>query len=83
MGGMVLQDPDKLCYNIGDVFTLIPTPKSGFIFDRWTCVHAANLVDNADGTWSITMDADKSIIANFVKEVIDSKTHSFLSLILK
>lgn len=81
-GGSVLIEPDQTTFNDGDVVTLTPHPEYGFTFDGWSGDDADDLDDNGDGTCSITMDADKSVIANFVEEVIDTKTYIFLPLIL-
>jgi Tol biopolymer transport system component len=77
--GSVDVDPDKSTYNLGEIVTLTPIPDEGFAFDKWTVADPADLVDNDDGTWSITMDDDKSLIANFKIATI----YIYLPMILK
>ena len=49
----------------GTEVTLTPVPNSGYVFGNWGGANAEDPSDNGDGTWSLTMDSDKSIIANF------------------
>ncbi len=46
--------------------TLIPTGNSGNVFDQWTGTDAGDITDNGDGTYTITIDADKDITAEFI-----------------
>lgn len=70
-------------YPQGTIVTLTPEPAEGFVFDGWSGLDAVELQDNGDGTWSITMDGDKSVTANFVEELIDTTTYIFLPLIMR
>jgi hypothetical protein len=40
-------------------------PAKGWDFVEWGGVDAGSLVFNGDGTWSVTMDADKTLTAIF------------------
>ena len=40
-------------------------PASGYAFAYWSGADAEDPSDNGDGTWSLTMNSDKSIVANF------------------
>lgn len=79
--GTVNIDPEKSTYNFKEVVTLTPIADEGYVFDSWTGADAADLIDNNDGTWSITMDDDKSITANFKLDVF--KFIIYLPMILK
>ncbi|NLF11903.1 MAG: hypothetical protein GX597_08945 [Anaerolineaceae bacterium] len=63
--GSVTLDPAGGTYCTGTTVTLTPVPDSGYIFDSWSGTNSGDLTDNGDGTWSITMDANKSVTANF------------------
>jgi len=65
--GSVALDPPGGTYDEGTPVTLTPTPGSGWTFDGWSGPDAGDLVDNGDGTWSIAMDAAKSVTATFVE----------------
>ena len=54
-------------YYEGTTVTLTPVANSGYAFDSWTGTDAGNLVDNGNGTWSITMNTNKEVMANFVE----------------
>jgi hypothetical protein len=58
-------DPAGPTYSEGTTVTLTPVPDSGYVFDSWTGTNAGDLSDNGNGTWSVTMGADKAVIANF------------------
>ena len=63
--GSVIRTPDKPTYTHGETVTLTATADSGFVFDVWT--------GNAQGSENpitITMDSNKTISADFIKEVI-------------
>ena len=68
--GNVTLDPAGGVYNAGTIVTLTPVASSGYEFAGWTGTDAADVSYNGDGTWSITMDADKSVTANFVEATV-------------
>ncbi|WP_298767438.1 choice-of-anchor Q domain-containing protein [uncultured Polaribacter sp.] len=53
-------NPNNGSYDDGAVVTITAKPKTGFKFDSWS-----GDVTSTDATTTITMDADKSIVANF------------------
>ena len=58
--GSVIVAPEKADYDEGDVVELIPRPDTGYYFTGWAGdAHGKRLVLN------LTMDSDKTIIANF------------------
>ena len=58
--GSVIAIPEKTEYDEGEIVELIPRPDTGYYFAGWAGdVHSKWLVVN------ITMDSDKTIIANF------------------
>jgi hypothetical protein len=63
--GTVQREPDKTSYHYGELVTLTSLPAAGWAFDRWTGLSAADMVDNGDGSWSLTMNGDKAITAVF------------------
>jgi len=63
--GAIDLDPADGAYVSGTEVTLTPVPNPGYQFDGWTGADAADLVDNGDGTWSISMDGPKSVTATF------------------
>ncbi|MBW8333580.1 MAG: metallophosphoesterase, partial [Prolixibacteraceae bacterium] len=64
--GLVSFDPAGGNYNSGTVVTLTPNPSSGYQFGSWTGTNAGDLTDNSNGSWSITMNGNKTVTANFV-----------------
>ncbi|NDW08840.1 hypothetical protein D0T56_04110 [Dysgonomonas sp. 520] len=64
--GTVTVDPEKTLYSATDVVTLTPTPKEGYEFVNWTGTDAADVV-NTDGVYTITMDGNKEVVANFTE----------------
>jgi hypothetical protein len=44
---------------------LTPVPNSNYAFSSWSGADYADLIDVGDGTYSITMTADKEVTANF------------------
>ena len=52
-------------YSEDEVVTITPTPYAGCEFDSWSGPDAGDLVDNGDGTWDLTMDDNKSVVAEF------------------
>jgi len=65
--GSVSREPDQPTYHYGDVVTLTVTANTGWTFDSWSGPDAGELSDNGDGTWSITMDGNKSVTATFTQ----------------
>jgi len=63
--GSVTLDPAGGTYCTGTTVTLTPLPDPGYILSSWSGTNSGDLTDNGDGTWSITMDANKSVMANF------------------
>jgi hypothetical protein len=52
-------------YYYNDPVTLTPMPTTGWSFDHWSGDDVTDLVDIGGGSWSITMDDDKSLTATF------------------
>ncbi len=63
--GTVTLSPAGGIYNEGTSVTLTPVPISGYEFATWSGTNAADPNDNGNGTWSLIMDGDKSLTANF------------------
>ena len=63
--GDVALNPAGGLYAPGTVVILEPQPEPGWQFAGWTGDDAADLVNRGDGTWEITMDAAKSVTAQF------------------
>jgi uncharacterized repeat protein (TIGR02543 family) len=59
-GGSVTKDPDQTHYDEGTEVTVTASPIQGYRFDGWTGDTTAS-----DTTITLTMNADKSITANF------------------
>lgn len=64
--GSVTIDPDISEYGPGEEVTLTPQPNSNYGFNEWTGDDFSDVVDNSDGTYTITMNENKSITANFI-----------------
>jgi hypothetical protein len=64
--GQVLLDPPGGVYGNGTVVKLTPKSNANWSFDRWSGPNQSDLVSLGDGSWSIMMNADKSVTANFV-----------------
>ncbi len=65
--GSVTLNPVGGTYNEGTTVTLTPVPNTGYAFDTWSGADAGDLSDNGDGTWNITMDANKTVTATFTE----------------
>jgi uncharacterized repeat protein (TIGR02543 family) len=52
-------------YHYNEVATLEPIADAGWTFAGWSGPDAGELSDNGDGTWSITMDENKTVTATF------------------
>jgi hypothetical protein len=64
--GNVTKSPDLADYEASQLVTLTPNPDPDWNFGSWSGTDAGELVDNGNGTWSLTMDDDKSVTATFV-----------------
>jgi hypothetical protein len=64
--GTVIKDPDQPSYTYGQTVTLTATPTTGWFFYYWS----GNLTGTANVT-SITINANKEVIAIFAQTVID------------
>ena len=64
--GQVLLDPSGGVYGNGTVVTLTPSPNPNWTFNQWSGPNLGDLVDLGNGSWSIMMDSDKSVMANFI-----------------
>ena len=63
--GTVTVSPESATYEYGTTVTLTPVPNSGYQFAYWSGANAEDPTDNGNGTWSLFMDSDKVITANF------------------
>ncbi len=52
-------------YQTNTVVTLTPVPDAGYSFSNWTGANAADVTDNGNGSWSITINGPKAVTANF------------------
>jgi uncharacterized repeat protein (TIGR02543 family) len=66
--GSVTLDPAGGTYAAGTTVTLTPVPNPDYHFVSWTGPDAADIIDT-DGVYTIVMDADKSITANFAHDI--------------
>jgi hypothetical protein len=64
--GQVELDPPGGAYGTGTVVTLTPKPALNWTFDQWSGPNQGDLVDLGSGSWSILMNSDKGVTANFV-----------------
>jgi hypothetical protein len=67
--GSVTLDPPGGIYALDTVVELTPTPDAGLSFGGWSGANAGELVDNHDGTWSIIMNSNKAVTAEFVYRI--------------
>lgn len=66
-GGAVVADPSAGPYLLGTVVALTATADTDYAFAGWGGANGADVVDpENDGTGTITMDADKEVVAQFV-----------------
>jgi uncharacterized repeat protein (TIGR02543 family) len=63
-GGSVKHRPSTNAHQEGTVVEVIPSPDSGWQFDGW----AGDVADSKSSIIMVTMDSDKTIIANFSKQ---------------
>jgi hypothetical protein len=68
--GRVEQTPGNPYY-YGALVTLKPIPVSGWEFVEWLGADSTELVDNGDGTWSVTMARNLEITALFGRAQYD------------
>ena len=66
IGGSVTISPDLDTYDAGAVVTLTPAPETGYSFSGWSGTNAAELVDLENGSWTISMNGNKELTANFI-----------------
>lgn len=62
-GGWVERDPNQACYSPGAQVTLTAEANSDFVFDHWS-----GAAGGGTDQMTITMDADKTVTANFEPE---------------
>jgi uncharacterized repeat protein (TIGR02543 family) len=62
--GLVTLDPAGGTYDYGTTITLTVVPDANYHFVSWTGPDAADIIDT-DGVYTIVMDGDKSVTANF------------------
>jgi hypothetical protein len=55
-------------YGYGQMATLTPNPTAGWSFSEWTGPDGGDLVNNWDGTWSLWMNANKTVAATFTRD---------------
>jgi hypothetical protein len=67
--GSVQKTPERQDYAFGDLVKLTPIPDADWYFGHWDGTDAGGLADNGDGTWSLTMDADKTLTAVFTQQM--------------
>jgi hypothetical protein len=68
--GTVGLDPNQGSYASGTIVTLSPTANSGYVFNGWSGENASEIIDT-DGSYTITMNGNKSIQANFIENASD------------
>jgi uncharacterized protein (TIGR02145 family)/uncharacterized repeat protein (TIGR02543 family) len=61
-GGTAAVYPKKTSYNAGKRVTITATPKSGYLFDKWTGGETEN---DTSATTAVIMNSDMTITANF------------------
>ena len=62
--GSVTLMPSGGTYIVDSVVTMTPVPATGYKFDSWGGADVGDIIDTA-GVYTIVMDADKAITANF------------------
>ncbi len=66
-----VDDPDNVdangYYAPGAVLTLTPNPAVNHSLSEWAGANASDLTNNGDGTYSLLMNEDKEITANFIE----------------
>ena len=56
-------------YVLNETATLEPVGDPGWSFSHWSGPNSGELVNNGDGTWSLTMTDDKAVTAHFVQDM--------------
>ena len=69
LGGSVGKSPDQPTYTYGTPVVLTPTASLGWTFAGWSGPDVADLTDNEDGSWSLSMDTSKELVAIFTYRV--------------
>jgi hypothetical protein len=64
--GEVLLDPPGGVYGNGTVVKLTPKSNPNWAFQQWSGPNQGDLVASGGGSWTILMDADKDVTANYV-----------------
>jgi uncharacterized repeat protein (TIGR02543 family) len=64
--GSVNLNPTGGVYPAGTVVTLTPLPDAGYLFSSWSGANATDIVTVSEGVFSIDMNGDKSVTANFI-----------------
>jgi uncharacterized repeat protein (TIGR01451 family) len=64
--GTVTLNPTGGTYASGTTVTLTPVPSSGYQFSSWTGTNASDVINTA-GVYTIVMNGDKSVTANFTQ----------------
>ena len=68
--GTVTLNPAGGTYASGTTVTLTPVPNSGYTFGSWSGTNAGNIV-NTGGIYTIVMNSNKSVTANFTPVVVN------------
>jgi hypothetical protein len=76
--GTVTLNPAGGTYASGTTVTLIPVPSAGYLFSSWSGANAADIV-NTGGVYTIVMNGNKSVIANFFKNIL----YIYLPIVLR
>jgi len=64
--GTVTLSPSGGTYTSGTTVTLTPVPNPGYGFSSWSGDNAGELVDAGGGSYTIVMNGNKTVTANFV-----------------
>jgi uncharacterized repeat protein (TIGR02543 family) len=64
--GSVNLNPAGSVFPAGTVVTLTPVPDAGYLFSSWSGANATDIVTVSEGVFSIDMNGDKSVTANFI-----------------
>ncbi len=64
--GSVTISPLAASYPSGVTVTLTPVADLGYEFGSWSGPDAADVLNNGNGTWSLFVDGDKTVFADFV-----------------